>query len=50
MKLPPVVNFINIYGAAFALIFLPQKITKLNCNKRKAAKILSSENVDEIDT
>jgi len=30
MKLTPVVNFINIYGAAFAPIFFWQKITKAN--------------------
>ncbi len=36
-----VVNFINILQAAFVPLFFCQKITKPNCNKRKAAcKIL----------
>jgi len=49
-----VVNFINNLRAAFAPIFLCQKkITKPNCNKRKAAQntLLQkscSKNVDEI--
>jgi len=32
MKLTPVVNFINILQAAFALIFFCQKITEPNCS------------------
>jgi len=32
MKLTPVVNFIDILWATFAVIFLHQKITKPNCN------------------
>jgi len=38
MKLTPLVNFINILLAAFAPIFLCQKITKPNRNLRKAAQ------------
>jgi len=34
----PVVNFINILQAAFAPIFLCQKIAKPNCNEKKAAQ------------
>jgi len=32
------VNFINILQAAFAPIFLLQKIAKPNCNKKKASQ------------
>jgi hypothetical protein len=51
----PVVNFINILQAAFAPIFFSQKITKPNCNKRKAVQSTFVQkrhtyNVDEIDT
>jgi len=35
---PPEVNLTNILRAAFSLIIFCQKITKPNCNKRKAAK------------
>jgi len=38
VKLTPVVNFINILPAAFAPILFHQKVTKPNCNKRKAAQ------------
>jgi len=38
VKLTPVVNFIYILGAAFAQIFFHQKVTKPNCNERKASK------------
>jgi hypothetical protein len=34
----PVVNFINILGAAFAPIFFCQKVTKPNSNLRKGAQ------------
>jgi hypothetical protein len=40
MKLIPVVNFIKILQVGFAPIFLCQKITEPNCNKKKAAKNL----------
>jgi len=36
--LTPVISFTNILQAAFALVFICQRITKLNCNKRKAAQ------------
>jgi len=38
VKLTTAVNFIKILQAAFAPIFLCQKITKPNCNQRKAAQ------------
>jgi len=38
MKLTPSVNFIIILQADFVPIFLPQKITKPNCKKRKTAQ------------
>jgi len=36
--LTTVVRFTNILQPAFALVFICQRITKLNCNKRKAAQ------------
>jgi len=38
IKLTPLVNFINILGAAFAQIFFCQKFTKPNRNLKKAAQ------------
>ncbi len=38
MLLRIVVNFVNNFQAAFALVFLGQKITNPNCNKRKTVK------------
>jgi len=55
LKLRPVVNLTNILGAAFGLIIFHQKITKPNCNKRKAGQNTFVQksclwNVGEIDT